>query len=113
VAAVGTPSGLILLLPAAVLLAVGAAMGWQLWHIATTVSVGASGTVVIRRPMGELRTDAHAVQRVRPSALVSGRNTPTVVETPDGWAYLVRARTEKEAMVGAIRAFNPALRVEI
>ncbi len=88
-------------------------MGRQLWHIATTVSVGVDGTVVVRRPLGELRTRAHAVRQVRPSAFVSGRNTPTVVETPGGWAYLVRARTEKEAVVAAILAFNPNLRIEI
>ena len=113
VVAVAAPSGLILLLPAAILLAIGAIMGWQLWHIATTVSVGEDGSFVIQRPMDELRTHASNVQQVRPSAFVSRPNTPTVVETPHGWAYLVRARREKEAVARAILSFNPSLHVEI
>lgn len=113
VALAGVPSGLILLLPAAILLAVGTIMGWQLRHVATTVSVGEDGSFVIQRPMGELRAHAGDVQRVRRSAFVSRPHTPTVIETPHGWAYLVRARREKEAVVGAIRSFNPSLHVEI
>ena len=106
-ASVGAPAGLLLLLPAGLLLAIGATMGWQLRHLATTISLEPDGALVIRRPMGDLRVHATEVHRVRASAFASPPNTPTVVETPRGWAYLVRARSEKDAVVRAIRAHHP------
>lgn len=112
VAASTTVAGLVLLLPAAVLLGVGVLIGWQLWHTATTVAVGPDGSLTLRRPFTVLRADAAAVRRVRRSAFVS-TYTPTVVETPQGWAYLVRARAEKEAVVDAVRRHNPGLHAEI
>lgn len=111
-AAFATVAGLILLLPAGLLLGVGGLIGWQLWHTATMVTVGDDGVLVLRRPLSELRTDVADVQRVRRSGFVS-TYTPTVVETRQGWAYLVRARAEKEAVIEAIRRHNPGLHAEI
>lgn len=88
--------------PGLVLLAVGAVVAWQVAHTAHDVVLHADGALVVRRPRGPLRTRLGAVTAVRPSRLRSSR-TPTVLETTDGWAYLVHdeaTRAELEAALG-------------
>ncbi|MGD9528147.1 hypothetical protein [Pseudonocardia sp.] len=98
---------LLLLLPAAVLTGVGTMITWQVLHTATDVLLHGDGTLVLRRPLGALRTHVGRVRSVRDSVLRS-THTPTVVETADGWVYLVRNRREKAEIVGAIRGRSPA-----
>jgi hypothetical protein len=94
--------GVILLLPAAVLAGVGAMITWQVLHTATAVLLHVDGTLILHRPLRTLRTHVGRVRSVRDSVLRS-TYTPTVVETADGWAYLVRKRREKAEIVGAIQ----------
>lgn len=91
---------------AVVLFAVAGLTGWQLLSTALVVVLHADGTVTMRRQRGAVRTHVARIRRVRPSALRSGY-TPTVVETVDGWAYLVNTRSEREHMVATLRQLNP------
>jgi hypothetical protein len=100
------------LLVGLLLCAVGGIIGWQLAHTATLVTLAADGSLVLRRPGGALRTRVERVLRVRPSLLRSDPHTPTVVQTVDGWAYLVRRRPEVDDLVAAIRERNPDLVVD-
>lgn len=88
-------------LPGLVLLAVGGVVGWQVAHTAHDVALHADGTLVVRRMRGTLRTRVDAVTRVRPSRLRSSR-TPTVLETTDGWAYLVHDERTRATLVRAL-----------
>jgi hypothetical protein len=95
------------------LLGVAAVMGWQLRHTGTTVTVADDGTLTVHRLPGALHTHCQRVRRVQPSALVSPPYTPTVVDTEDGWFYLIRRRAEKEDILAAVRRAHPGLRIEI
>lgn len=95
------PGAGVALLPGLVLLAVGAMITWQVLHTATTVLLHADGTLVLQRIVGRLRTHVGRVLRVRDSVLRSS-HTPTVVQTADGWVYLVRDRQQKAEIVAAI-----------
>jgi hypothetical protein len=99
-------------LPSVPLLLVGALVGWQLGRTARLVTLGADGTLTLRRVPGTVHTNAARVQRVRPSALVSSF-TPTVVETADGWVYLIHTRSDRDDLIDAIRRHNPAVEVHI
>ncbi|MBW0090953.1 hypothetical protein I4I73_02760 [Pseudonocardia sp. KRD-184] len=87
--------------PGLVVLAVGAVVGWQVAHTAHDVVLHADGTLVVRRPRGPLRTRVGAVTAVRPSRLRSSR-TPTVLETTDGWAYLIHDEATRAELVAAL-----------
>jgi hypothetical protein len=98
--------------PSVALLLVGAITGWQLSHTVRAVTLDAAGTLTLRRLPGTVHTNAARVQRVRPSALVSSC-TPTVIETADGWAYLIYTRRDRDDLVAAIRHHNPTVKVHI
>jgi hypothetical protein len=106
-------SGVPVTLGAAVLL-VGLAgvIGWQLVSTAVAVTLDADGTVVLRRQRSAVRTHVTRVLRLRPSALRSGY-TPAVIETADGWAYLVTTRAERADLAAAFRQLNPDLVIEL
>lgn len=104
------PGSLLLLLPGLGTLGVGALISWQILHTATGVTLGADGTLVLHRLRAPLTTRAARVHRVRESALRSSY-TPTVLETADGWVYLVRTQHEKDQIVNAVRAHNPHLAI--
>lgn len=88
-------------LPGLVLLAVGAVVTWQVAHTAHDVALHADGTLVVRRVRGPLRTRVDAVTRLRPSRVRSSR-TPTVLETADGWAYLIHDERTRAALTAAL-----------
>jgi hypothetical protein len=112
IGATASGSGIPLTLGVAVLLlAIAGMIGGQLVATAVAVTVDADGSVVLRRPWGAVRTHGKRVWRVRPSALRSG-HTATVVETADGWAYLVGTRAEREELIAALRRLNPDIVVE-
>lgn len=96
--------------PALPLLLVGVVVGWQVSRTATVVTLGAAGTLTLRRVPGAVHTSAARVRRVRPSVLVSSF-TPTVIETADGWAYVIHSRDDRDALVAALRHHNPTLEV--
>jgi hypothetical protein len=103
--------GVAALVPGVVLFLVGGMIGWQVLHTATTVTVGGDGTVTLARVLGPVHTEAARVRRARPSKLRSSY-TPTVIETADGWAYLVHTRSEKDTVIAALRHLNPAISAE-
>lgn len=94
--------------PAAVLFLVGGMIGWQVLYVATSVTLGPDGKLVLHRVRGPLRTEAARVERARPSRLKSSY-TPTVIETADGWAYLVHAQADKDNVIAALRRHNPTI----
>ena len=96
---------------ALLLMAISGVIGWQLITTAVAVTLNADGTVVLRRQRGAVRTDVARVRRVRPSALRS-TYTPTVVETADGWAFLINTRSERDDLVAAFRQLNPDIVVD-
>jgi len=106
------PGRTAVLIPAGVLLAVGATIGWQLMHTAVAVTLAADGTLALRRPRGVLHTHAGRVLRVRRSVLRSS-HTPTVIKTVDGSAVLLHPRPAVDELVSAIRRHNPGLAVTI
>lgn len=97
--------------PALVLLLVGGMIGWQVLHTATAVTLGADGELILTRVLGPLRTDAARVRGARPSRLKSSY-TPTVLETADGWAYLVHTRSDRDTVISALRRHNPSMSAE-
>jgi hypothetical protein len=108
-----TGLGLLLLVwwvPAVPLLVLGAVIGWQLGRTARVVTLDAAGTLTLQRAPGAVRTTVARVRRVRASALVSSF-TPTVLETADGWAYLIHARDDRDDLIAAIRRANPSVEV--
>lgn len=102
----------LLLLPGLVVLAVGAVIGWQVLNTATAVTLRGDGSLLLQRVRGPLHTRVAAVTRARRSVLRSSY-TPTVLETADGWAYLIHDRRDKDEIIAAIRAGNPGLRAEV
>ncbi|NIB31176.1 hypothetical protein HBB16_04640 [Pseudonocardia sp. MCCB 268] len=86
---------------AVVLVGLAGVIGWQLASTAVDVTLDADGTVVLRRQRGVVRTHVVRVRRLRRSALRSSF-TPTVIETADGWAYLIH-RPERDDLVAALR----------
>lgn len=97
--------------PAIVLFLVGAMIGWQVAYTATAVTLGADGELILTRLLGPLRTQATRVRRARPSRLKSSY-TPTVIETADGWAYLVHTQEDRNTVIDALRRHNPTMSAE-
>ncbi|MBC3194487.1 hypothetical protein H7X46_25900 [Pseudonocardia sp. C8] len=97
---------------AVVLVGLAGVIGWQLASTAVDVTLDADGTVVLRRQRGVVRTHVVRVRRLRRSALRSSF-TPTVIETADGWAYLIHPRPERDDLVAALRRLDPDLVVEL
>ncbi|MGE3289164.1 MAG: hypothetical protein AB7J32_24120 [Pseudonocardia sp.] len=95
-------AALVLLLPAAVLGGVGVVITWQVAHTATAILLHPDGTLELNRLHGALRTSTGRIRSVRESVLRS-THTPTVLETADGWVYLVRDRRETAEIVAALR----------
>jgi hypothetical protein len=92
------------LVPAGVLLAVGALVGSQLQRSALVVSLFADGTLVCRRPIDALHTRADRVQRTTRSVLNrSGRRTPIVLHTMDGSVLLTHGPDTVAEMMATIR----------
>lgn len=99
-----TGAGTPIALGAAVLvLAIAGLIGWQLVSTALVVILDADGTITVRRQRGALHTHVARVRRLRPSALRSGPYTPTVIDTADGWAYLLHARPDRDELIAALR----------
>ena len=94
-------------LPGLVLLAVGAVVGRQVAHTAHDVVLLADGTLVVRRMRGPLHTRVDAVTAVRPSRLRSSR-TPTVLQTTDGWAYLIHDEQTRATLKAALEEGTPS-----
>jgi hypothetical protein len=100
------------LLPGLVLLGIGSVIGWQLVNTATAVTLRGDGTLILHRLRGPLHTSAARVKRARKSVLRSSY-TPTVLETADGWVYLIHNRDHKKSIIDAIRDRNNDLSVEM
>lgn len=98
--------------PAVPLLLVGALVGWQVGRTARVVELDGAGALTLRRLTGAVRTDAARVHRVRSSVLVS-TFTPTVVESADGWAYVIHPRRDRDDLIAALRRHNPTVEVRL
>ncbi|MGI5127967.1 hypothetical protein ACQEVB_14240 [Pseudonocardia sp. CA-107938] len=107
------PAGLILLVPGAVLVAVGVVIGWQVSNTVLDATLAADGTLTLRRVGRVLRTHAARVQLVRFSVLVSRPHTPIVIETADGSVTVLHARREADELIAALRRYNPRLPVHL
>lgn len=98
--------------PSVLLLLLGGMIGWQLGHTARVVTLDPAGTLTLRRLPGTVQTTVARVRRVWPSALVSSF-TPTVIETADGWVYLIHTRQDRDDLISAIRHRNPDVEVRM
>jgi hypothetical protein len=107
------PPRVILLGTGVLLIGIASIISWQITNTVLDATLGADGTLTLRRLGREMRTHATRVQQVRFSALVSKPHTPIVIETAEGSVTFLHPRREVDELIAALHRYNPHFPVQL